>query len=92
MGMMEGTTQLPAVINPDLSSEQRTAAVAEEDYHTACLELAAAGRRWLGHQVSLPRVEHKTRRAIFIDLTLVLCAACCPRGCVAARSWCPSGC
>ena len=80
---MEGTTQLPAVINPGLSSKQRTAAVAEEDYRTVCLELAAAGRQWLGHQVSLPRVEHKHARHS-LDVSLVLRAACCPRGCAAA--------
>ena len=44
--MAGDNTDLPAVINPDLSSEQRTAAVAQEDYHKFCLELqllAASG-------------------------------------------------
>ena len=47
MGMMEGdNTELPATINPDLSSKERAAAVAQEDYYKFCHELqqlAASG-------------------------------------------------
>ena len=74
MRMMEGNTnELPAIINPDLDSTERTAAAGEDRMYIAVLKLQRllADRRWLDRRVvgPLPQAEHTTLDQPPLDLT-----------------------
>ena len=83
MGMMEGNTELPAVMNPKLPSEQRTAAVGED--RTAVRALpeaeATAGRHTLTVGPPVAKTEHTIAALKPLDFTS---AACCQTGCAPA--------